>query len=99
MTNDIWQHLGLDIVHINTYIKFYQHIPYGSRVIGNFRKLIADIIFTNASRTDTQGDNRAYSESKLRFSARRAIIIITLFQEDNIFGMYASLTYGPQLQR
>ena len=27
------------------------------------------------------------------------IIIITLFQEDNIFGMYASLTYGPQLQR
>ena len=27
------------------------------------------------------------------------IIIITLFQEDNIFGMYASLRYGPQLQR
>ena len=27
------------------------------------------------------------------------IIITTLFQEDNIFGMYASLTYGPQLQR
>ena len=27
------------------------------------------------------------------------IIIITLFQEDNIFGMYASLTYGAQLQR
>ena len=27
------------------------------------------------------------------------IIKITLFQEDNIFGMYASLTYGPQLQR
>ena len=25
-------------------------------------------------------------------------IIITLFQEDNIFGMYVSLTYGPQLQ-
>ena len=30
---------------------------------------------------------------------RLIIIIITLFQEDNIFGMYASLTYGPQLQR
>ena len=27
------------------------------------------------------------------------VIIITLFQEDNIFGLYASLTYGPQLQR
>ena len=27
------------------------------------------------------------------------IIIITLFQEDTIFGMNASLTYGPQIQR
>ena len=27
------------------------------------------------------------------------IIIITLFQEDNIFGTNASLTYGPQIQR
>ena len=27
------------------------------------------------------------------------IITTTLFQEDNIFGMYVSLTYGPQLQR
>ena len=27
------------------------------------------------------------------------IIIISLFQEDNIFGTYASLTYGPRLQR
>ena len=26
-------------------------------------------------------------------------IIITLFQEDNIFGTNASLTYGPQIQR
>ena len=25
------------------------------------------------------------------------IIIITIFQEDNIFGRVASLTYGPQL--
>ena len=25
------------------------------------------------------------------------IIIVTLFQEDNIFGRVASLTYGPQL--
>ena len=27
------------------------------------------------------------------------VIIITLFQEDNIFGMNVSLTYGPQIQR
>ena len=27
------------------------------------------------------------------------VIIITLFQEDNIFVMNASLTYGPQTQR
>ena len=26
------------------------------------------------------------------------IIITTLFQDDNLFGIYASLTYGPQLQ-
>ena len=26
-------------------------------------------------------------------------IIITLFQEDNIYGMHASLIYGPHLQR
>ena len=29
----------------------------------------------------------------------RFIIIISLFQEDNIFGTNASLTYGPRLQR
>ena len=27
------------------------------------------------------------------------IIIVSLFQEDNIFDTNASLTYGPQLQR
>ena len=27
------------------------------------------------------------------------IIIVSLFQEDNIFGMNASLTYGPRKQR
>ena len=27
------------------------------------------------------------------------IITTTLFQEDNIFGTNASLTYGPQIQR
>ena len=32
------------------------------------------------------------------FSRVMIIIIITLFQEDNIFGTNVSLTYGPQLQ-
>ena len=27
------------------------------------------------------------------------LLIVTLFQEDNIFGTNASLTYGPQIQR
>ena len=27
------------------------------------------------------------------------LLIIILFQEDNIFGTIASLTYGPQIQR
>ena len=27
------------------------------------------------------------------------IIIISLFPEDNVFDMNASLTYGPQIQR
>ena len=27
----------------------------------------------------------------------KTIMIITLFKEGNIFGKYASLTYGPQL--
>ena len=40
------------------------------------------------ARTVTQSDNRALG---------LIIIIITLFQEDNIFGRVASLTYGPQL--
>ena len=29
--------------------------------------------------------------------AKALVPIITLFQEDNIFGRVASLTYGPQL--
>ena len=33
------------------------------------------------------------------FCNNNNIIIITLFQEDNIFGTNVSLTYGPQIQR
>ena len=38
-----------------------------------------------------------YMESRQCFVCNNNIIIITLFQEDNIFGRVASLTYGPQL--
>ena len=38
-----------------------------------------------------------YSLPVLRYTIIIIIIIITLFQEDNIFGRVASLTYGPQL--
>ena len=31
MANDIWQSLGLDLVNINVYAKFYQNIPHRSR--------------------------------------------------------------------
>ena len=35
---------------------------------------------------------------QLSFGINIIIIIITLFQEDNIFGTNASLTYGPRIQ-
>ena len=33
VTNDFWKSLGLDLVNIDVYAKFYQNIPYGSRVM------------------------------------------------------------------
>ena len=35
--NDIWQSLGLHLVNINAYAKFYKNIPNGLRVIEIFR--------------------------------------------------------------
>ena len=47
--------------------------------------------------------NESKSVTAFRLSVRTIITIIiitiTLFQEDNIFGSDASLTYGPQIQR
>ena len=37
ISNDIWQSLGLHLVNINAYAKFYQNIPNGLRVIDIFR--------------------------------------------------------------
>ena len=39
MKNDILQSVELDLVNINVYAKFYQNIPHGKRVTGNFYKL------------------------------------------------------------
>ena len=49
MTNVIWQSREQDLVNINVYAKFYQNIPYGWRVMGNFGKLIGD---EHVSQTD-----------------------------------------------
>ena len=42
MTNGIWQSHGYDFDNINVYAKLYQNIPFGWRVMGNFRKLTTD---------------------------------------------------------
>ena len=47
MINVISQSLGLDVVNINMYAKFYQNIPNGLRVIDIFHEQAVDKIFTN----------------------------------------------------
>ena len=47
ITKDIWQSLGLHLVNINAYAKFYQNIPNGLRVINIFHEQAGDKIFTN----------------------------------------------------
>ena len=37
MTNGIWQSLGLDLVNINVYAKFYKNIPYAHLPITRIR--------------------------------------------------------------
>ena len=45
--NEIWQSLGLHLVNINAYAKFYQNIPNGLRVINIFHEQAGVKIFTN----------------------------------------------------
>ena len=47
MINVISQPLGLDIININAYAKFYQNIPNGLRVIYIFHEQAGDKMFTN----------------------------------------------------
>ena len=42
--NDIWWALGLHLVNINAYSKFYQNIPNGLRVIDIFHEQVGDKI-------------------------------------------------------
>ena len=69
---------------------------------------LQDINFNNSQFNFEQEDTEAvFSHAVLPNKTERRhrmtkciiiiIIIITLFQEDNIFGRVASLTYGPQL--
>ena len=48
MINVILQPLGLDVVNINAYAKFYQNVPNGLRVIYIFHEQAGDKIFTNS---------------------------------------------------
>ena len=47
MMNVISQSLGLDVVNINAYAKFYQNIPNGLRAVDIFHEQAGDKIFTN----------------------------------------------------
>ena len=47
---DIWQALGLHLVNINAYVKFYQNVPNGLRVIDIFHEQAGVKIFTNCYR-------------------------------------------------
>ena len=58
--------------------------------------LFSDKIFSgNEILTSIKGHNSVTNLQKMTLYPN--LIIITLFQEDNIFGTDASLTYGPQL--
>ena len=77
-------------------------------------KLLAGFLQYNGGKLDEfEGYNFLFIVSLVSIEIRRSalvrellrnnyniiIIILTLFQEDNIFGTNASLTYGPQIQR
>ena len=49
--NPKWQSLGLHLININAYAKFYQNIPNGLRVIDFFHEQAGDKMFTNGPRT------------------------------------------------
>ena len=53
-------------------------------------------LYSSSGNVIITGDFKANDTPKKHIRGRNNN---TLFQEDNIFGMYASLTYGPQLQR
>ena len=59
--NDVWQPLGLHLVNINAYAKFYQNIPNSLRVIDIFHEQAGDKIFTNRPGTKSN-DYRALYE-------------------------------------
>ena len=59
------------------------------------------VFFFWKSVTDMEVESNKFPGLELIFHWRILIIIkvTSLFQEDNIFGTNASLTYGPRLQR
>ena len=74
--NDIWQSLGLHLVNINAYAKFYQNIPNGLGVIDIFHEQAGVKIFTDPASKSSQTvrwknqmfDYRALYEIQLQVS-------------------------------
>ena len=70
-----------------------------------FYKIKTDNVYEDLLKDKELFDNSDYPKNSAFFFDKNKkvigiiIIIIFLFQEDNIFGMNVSLTYSPRLQR
>ena len=57
------------LTELNAYAKFYQSIPYGWRVMANFRELMTDRHTTSQTDYRQKGDYRAHSQVRPSLSA------------------------------
>ena len=85
--NDILQSLGLHLVNINGYAKFYQNIPNGLRVIDNFHEQAGVKIFTNCPVTKSMFDYRALYEIQLQVSVDFLRVMQFTFSNSQIMYM------------
>ena len=102
--NDIWQSLGLHLVNINAYAKFYQNIPNGLRVINIFHEQAGDKIFTNMPETKSSQtvwwqnqmfDYRALYEIQLQVSVDFLRVMQFPLPDESL----DCLTYSADLKR
>ena len=74
---------------LNAHCRAPQHILMpGKGTILSFKQVLMDGLFFSVSSVSFQA----------LFIPPPNLLIIILFQEDNIFGTIASVTYGPQIQ-